>query len=210
MRCPAIAPVLLGAQAVTARLIVLRVVFVVLAGLLSFWCTGARASWYSYSNFGGTISGVTPESACQKISYLEIVSSARASFEGGHGWPVYVNSSTDCVVYKDSAHTIPWSTFSLVSGLTVPADSLVGPWSGVIYDNWCNSSASCAASGYVSGGSSGGSSAVTGTVTLVQPDMTSDQIADYMALWSLFLAAGVLVICARAIYARVRLSKYEG
>jgi hypothetical protein len=45
---------------------------------------------------------------------------------------------------------------------------------------------------------------------MVASPFTSEQVADYMGLWSLFLAAAVVVICAKAIYSRFKLSKYEG
>lgn len=58
---------------------------------------------------------------------------------------------------------------------------------------------------------SAGSSSVSGTVTAVFPQMTSGDVADYMSLWGLFLAAGVGVLCAQALYVRIfRLNKYEG
>jgi uncharacterized membrane protein AbrB (regulator of aidB expression) len=50
----------------------------------------------------------------------------------------------------------------------------------------------------------------TGTLTVIAAPLTSDQIADYLALWSSFLVAAVTVICAKAIYSRFKLSKYEG
>lgn len=53
-------------------------------------------------------------------------------------------------------------------------------------------------------------STVTGTVTAAFPDMTADQVADYMQLWGLFLGLGVVVLCMKALYARFKLSKYEG
>lgn len=42
------------------------------------------------------------------------------------------------------------------------------------------------------------------------PAMTPEQVADYMELWGKFILVGVVVVCLKAIYARFRLSKYEG
>jgi hypothetical protein len=61
-----------------------------------------------------------------------------------------------------------------------------------------------------SGGGGTTTSVVTGTVTAVFPEMTTGQVADYMTVWSAFLGAAVLVVLAKALYSRFRLSKYEG
>lgn len=61
-----------------------------------------------------------------------------------------------------------------------------------------------------SASSSSSSSSVGGTVTAVFPAMTEGEVADYMTLWYLFLSLGVTVLCAKALYSRFRLSKYEG
>jgi hypothetical protein len=51
-------------------------------------------------------------------------------------------------------------------------------------------------------------STCTVAITVQWPAMTSDQVADYMQLWAAFLAAGVFVLVAKALYNRFRVDHH--
>ena len=51
---------------------------------------------------------------------------------------------------------------------------------------------------------------VTHVITLAgSADLTAEKVGDYMQLFSLFLVAAVVVLCAKALYKRFRID-YEG
>lgn len=45
----------------------------------------------------------------------------------------------------------------------------------------------------------------TMTITLGWPELTSEKVSDYMELWGLFIAIGVVVLCLKSVYNRFRI-----
>lgn len=107
------------------------------------------------------------------------------------------SNSTACLGYVDGGYTV-------LTALGASGNFPVADCSS----QTCPAQVLTAAYGSYAPGPPGSSS--SGTVTLVLPDMTADQVSDYMQLWALFLGLGVVVLCLKAIYSRFRLSKYEG
>lgn len=174
---------------------VARLLFVVLAGLLSAGVARADMSVRTYGNGyvdDWIVTAGGSEAACAQAGYVRwrnypndggYLRRLYTSYTGaGAGWT--------CLVYSDLARTQYLHTWQVMAATTQTSGL-------TFWDGWCNSAESCAAQGYTSSGGAGGTSSVS--VTVEPAPASAENIADYNTLYAAFLAGIVSIYLVKRL-----------